>query len=209
MLFSSKLAAKLIFKCINRCYNINALRDIQKAVNQAVKCVNSILYKKNHFLFPIKKDYVLQAKHCERKNKILKKVHLYHIVKQLPYNKGYTKKVIQSIKKNKAINLQHNIKELMFRFIKVSIAHAMDPIQRSGETVSSNIVSAKKYNRDNRLGKKSHSKKSASFFKVLMNMIFFSMLPIMLKHNIDVIGMLSDKKPRKEEDIKKSHQRLF
>ncbi|UTO56327.1 hypothetical protein [Neoehrlichia mikurensis] len=31
----------------------------------------------------------------------------------------------------------------------------------------------------------------------------------MLKHNIDVIGMLSDKKPRKEEDIKKSHQRLF
>ncbi|KJV68854.1 hypothetical protein [Candidatus Neoehrlichia procyonis] len=195
MLLPTKLVARLIFRCVNRCYDVNVLKDIQRVANRISGYTCDVSKKKSSLKImqlsgKSKVNFFNKAHSCQKVWQ-LKKVH-----------KDYTMKVLQIVKTNKVVSLQNDIKETIFRLIKVSIAHAMDPIQRSGETAQSNMISAKKYRRESKLNKKSN-------LKILMNIIFYSIFPIMLKYNINIISTLSNVKSKTEKNINKHCQRSF
>ncbi|WP_230957224.1 hypothetical protein [Ehrlichia ruminantium] len=120
----------------------------------------------------------------------LKKLRYVHVeLKKLKQNLYKCKNVSRSISKKKyiAINKRHLTLNTVKKDIKVeirsllmsTIAHQMDPTQRAGQTITSNIRDAKKFGRGSQAKKKSgyKSKKKINFLK-LLNLLLKLILPV-------------------------------
>ncbi|WDM84853.1 hypothetical protein K6025_03030 [Ehrlichia sp. JZT12] len=139
---------------------------------------------------------------CTYKKLITIKRHLYKI-KKIPKNIK-----IFNIKKKKYNQhvLLNNIKRELKLEIKTllmsTIAHEMDPTQRAGQTISSNIKSAKKFGRGNKARKK-NGRKSNILLKLLnflLNLIL-PMPPSILNTNLIIqSAIINNLKKRKDKN---------
>ena len=124
--------------------------------------INDLLY--------IHKKLIKIEKYLNKQKKISKSIDIHNV----------KKKIYKEFKRN---NLPTYIKKEIKKEVKTllisTIAHEMDPTQRAGQTVASNIRGAKKFGRDNKAKKKiSYKHKSKSMFLKLLNFLFHFIIPI-------------------------------
>ena len=94
----------------------------------------------------------------------------------------------------------HSATSVLKTMLKVKIAHGMDPVQRAGQTKESNAREAAIYGR----ALKSQNKRGISFiFKLLMNLLFALIFPLMFKGDTMVqyiLKGLEHQQKKKEKD---------
>ncbi|WP_395877438.1 hypothetical protein [Ehrlichia muris] len=144
-------------------------------------------------LFPHKLKIKAIYNHIDKSDNINQLLYIHKklikIKKYLNKQKKLSKNIdIHNVKKNthkefKRNNLPTYIKKEIKREVKTllmsTIAHEMDPTQRAGQTVASNIRGAKKFGRDNKIKKKiGYKRKSKSMFLKLLNFLFHIIIPI-------------------------------
>ncbi|AHX04934.1 hypothetical protein [Ehrlichia japonica] len=123
--------------------------------------INQLLY--------IHKKLIKIEKYLNKQKKLSKNIDTHNV-----------KKKHKELKRN---NLPTYIKKETKREVKTllmsTIAHEMDPTQRAGQTMASNIRGAKKFGRDNKAKKKiSYKRKSKSMFLKLLNFLFHFIIPM-------------------------------
>ncbi|EOA60959.1 hypothetical protein [Anaplasma phagocytophilum] len=100
---------------------------------------------------------------------------------------------------------QRGVSAVIQRMRKVTIAHGMDPVQRAGQTKSSNEKDAARFGRVPK-GKKRTS--AMSFLKMLLKFLLMLLFPIMFCSNLIVKGILKDLQSR-HKPTKKTSRRPF
>ncbi|WP_081339915.1 hypothetical protein [Anaplasma phagocytophilum] len=96
---------------------------------------------------------------------------------------------------------QHGVAAVIQRMRKVTVAHGMDPVQRAGQTKSSNEKDAARFGRVPK-GKKRTS--AMSFLKMLIKFLLMLLFPIMFCSNLIVKGILKDLQSRHKPTKKNS-----
>ncbi|WP_249548683.1 hypothetical protein [Anaplasma phagocytophilum] len=96
---------------------------------------------------------------------------------------------------------QHGVLAVIKRMRKVTIAHGMDPVQRAGQTKSSNEKDAARFGRVPK-GKKRTA--AMSFLKMLIKFLLMLLFPIMFCSNLLVKGILKDLQSRHKPTKKPS-----
>ncbi|ABD45473.1 hypothetical protein ECHHL_0588 [Ehrlichia chaffeensis str. Heartland] len=123
----------------------------------------------NELLYAHKKLIKIK-KYLNKTKKISQNINVFNIKKNL-YQ--------ESKKNNSVICIKKEIKKEIKTLLMSTIAHEMDPTQRAGQTITSNIRGAKKFGRDNKARKKtSHTHKSKSMFLKLLNFLFHLIVPM-------------------------------
>ena len=145
MLFPHKLKIKAIYYHIDRCDDIKELSTIYKKLKKIRN--NKYIARK-----VIRKRNISQINHIKKKSQLNTKKNNFFI---------------NTIKKE--IKLEINT------LLRSTIAHEMDPTQRAGQTVASNIKSAKKFGRGNKARKKPLRK--SSILLKLLNFLLSFILP--------------------------------
>lgn len=108
---------------------------------------------------------------------------------------------VQRLKREQEIKLRGELLSVVKRMVKVSIAHGMDPVQRAGQTKESNEREASKYGR-RAMGSKGFF---ASFFKLLLKLLFLIVFPIVSFKDVivDCILKVWEDKHKKSRNSKK------
>ncbi|SCV64169.1 hypothetical protein ANAPH2_00867 [Anaplasma phagocytophilum] len=96
---------------------------------------------------------------------------------------------------------QLGVSAVIQRMRKVTVAHGMDPVQRAGQTKSSNEKDAARFGRVPK-GKKRTS--AMSFLKMLVKFLLMLLFPIMFCSNLIVKGILKDLQSRHKPTKKTS-----
>ncbi|ASI47646.1 MAG: hypothetical protein AB8U69_04450 [Anaplasma ovis] len=122
--------------------------------------------------------------------------------------------IIRALKAEKAATCIHkqwqhraaySAKSVFKTMLKVKVAHGMDPIQRAGQTTESNIREAAMYGR---ALKKPQNKRGISFiFKLLINLLFALIFPLMFKGDTMVQYILKGLEYQQKEKEKDSGRR--
>ncbi|KJV65996.1 MULTISPECIES: hypothetical protein [Ehrlichia] len=136
---------------------------IKAIYNHINKCDNT-----NELVY-IYKKLIKTEKYLNKRKKVSKNIDIHNV-----------KKIPKELKKNNlSIYIKKEIKREIKTLLMSTIAHEMDPTQRAGQTVASNIRGAKKFGRDNKSKKKTgYKRKSKSMFLKLLNFLFHLIIPI-------------------------------
>ncbi|MCU7612182.1 hypothetical protein OC187_01215 [Anaplasma capra] len=86
---------------------------------------------------------------------------------------------------------------------RVKVAHGMDPTQRAGQTKESNEREAAMYGRSSQVIRSEKNRGKASFFKLLLNLLFTLIFPMMLQGDIVIECILKGL----EQQYKEKHSR--
>ena len=116
------------------------------------------------------KKLIKIKKYLYKIKKISKKINIISIKKKL---------CKEHKKNNLSIYIKKEIKKEIKTLLMSTIAHEMDPIQRPGQTVDSNIRGARKFGRSHKVKKKTRNKsKSKTIFLKLLNFLFNLIVPM-------------------------------